>query len=202
VLILVRHGRTATNAEGRLLGHADPPLDGVGRAQARAVAAELAPLIGDARVVSSPLGRTRETAEIICRGPVEIDERWIELDYGAFDGRPLLDIEAETWATWRADPDFAPERGESLRALSERVETACAALIVDAAERDVVVVTHVSPLKAAVVWALGVGPEVTWRMFVAPGSITRIATRPDGPVLLSFNETPWSSAAGVGEADG
>ena len=42
---------------------------------------------------------------------------------------------------------------------------------------------------AAAVWAMGVGDEVTWRLYVAPGSITRVGCRPHGPVLLSFNET-------------
>ena len=52
-----------------------------------------------------------------------------------------------------------------------------------------VVVTHVSPLKAAVAWALDVGDAVTWRLFVAPASITRIAVRDDGgAVVHSFNE--------------
>ena len=62
----------------------------------------------------------------------------------------------------------------------------------DAVDRDIVIVTHVSPVKAAVVWALGVGDEVTWRTYVAPGSITRIAPRRFGPVLSAFNVTPWS----------
>jgi broad specificity phosphatase PhoE len=52
----------------------------------------------------------------------------------------------------------------------------------------VVVVSHVSPIKAAVAWALGVGDEVTWRLFVAPASLTRIALGDRGPVLHTFNE--------------
>ncbi len=52
-----------------------------------------------------------------------------------------------------------------------------------------VVVSHVSPVKAAVGWALDVGPEVAWRTFVAPGSITRLGVGPTGPVLRGFNET-------------
>jgi broad specificity phosphatase PhoE len=74
-----------------------------------------------------------------------------------------------------------------------RVCAACDELIAESAERDVIVVTHVSPVKAATAWALGVGDDVTWRMYVAPGSITRIAPRAWGRVLTSFNETPWSS---------
>jgi len=191
-LIVVRHGQTDANARGLLLGRADPALDAVGRTQASAVAAALAPLHRDARIVSSPLRRCRETAAIIRRDrDVDIDDRWIELDYGAFEGVPITDVPETTWARWRADPDFAPEGGESLRALGLRVAGACESLLDEIASRDVVVVTHVSPVKAAVVWALGVDESVTWRTYVAPGSITRIGHRRAGvPTLLSFNEIP------------
>jgi broad specificity phosphatase PhoE len=51
------------------------------------------------------------------------------------------------------------------------------------------VVTHVSPLKAAVAWALGVPDDVAWRMFVAPASVTRIGLGERGPALHAFNVT-------------
>lgn len=193
MLIVVRHGQTNANARGVLLGHADPGLDDVGRAQAQAVAARLAPIAGAARVVSSPLLRTRQTATIIAGdGNVDIDERWIELKYGELEGTPVDDVSEDTWRRWRNDPDFAPDGGETLRALGQRVEEACDDLLAEAAHSDVIVVSHVSPVKAAVVWALGVGDDVTWRTYVAPASITRISVRRFGPVLASFNETPWS----------
>ncbi len=184
MLIVVRHGRTVANAQGRLLGRDDPPLDHEGLAQARALGAVLRP----DRVVSSPLARARQTAEAFGL-PVEIDERWIELDYGALEGTPTADVPPETWAEWRADVCYRPEGGESLRELSDRVDQACADLVAESTRHDVVVVTHVSPVKAAVAWALGVGCEVSWRTFVAPASITRIASGPWGPSLQSFNET-------------
>ena len=200
MLIVVRHGQTSANARGLLLGRADPALDAVGRDQAAAVAAELAPLAPGTRIVASPLMRTSETAAIIAGESgieVEIDERWIELDYGDLEGTPVADVPADTWRRWRADPTFVPAGGESLQSLGQRVSAACDELLRAAADRDVIVVTHVSPVKAAVVWALGVGDEVTWRTYVAPGSVTRIAPRPFGPVLSEFNVTPWS-ASGVG----
>jgi broad specificity phosphatase PhoE len=194
VLIVVRHGRTDANAAGLLLGRADPPLDAVGRGQASAVAAALAPLRRGTRIVSSPLRRARETAALIAReGPVEIDERWVELDYGTYEGRPLADVPEDTWVRWRSDVSFAPEGGESIQSLGARVVSACAELLPDAEESDVIVVTHVSPVKAALAWALGVGDEIAWRSFVAPGSITRIGSRQGTPVLRSFNETPVHS---------
>jgi broad specificity phosphatase PhoE len=53
---------------------------------------------------------------------------------------------------------------------------------------EVVVVSHVSPIKAAVAWALGVGDEVAWRTFVGLASITRIGLTERGPLLRTFNE--------------
>src|SRR6476659_9040363 len=134
MLIVVRHGQTANNARGLLLGRSDPSLDDVGRAQASAVAAALATRSRDARIVSSPLARTRETAAIIARDePVDIDERWIELDYGSAEGVPVDAVPAETWARWRSDPDFAPDGGETLVALGRRVTDACDDLLDEAA---------------------------------------------------------------------
>ena len=190
MLLLVRHGQTKENARGVLLGRQDPPLSPVGRRQAEA----LAPVIPrDARVVSSPLRRARETADAFGL-PVVVDERWIELDYGALDGCAPEELDQDGWRRWRADPAFIPAGGESLIALGERVRDACEELAGEAMERDVAVVTHVSPIKAAIAWALGVGDAVAWRMFVRDGSIARIRVDAHAPVLLSFNETPLAGA--------
>lgn len=185
-IVVVRHGRTEANARGLLLGRADPALDDVGRAQARALATAVLRSGPVDAVVSSPLLRARQTAEAFgCE--VRIDERFVELDYGEWDGRPVADVPAEVWSEWRSDPDFAPPGGESLGALDRRVRAACEDLA--AVGGTVVVVTHVSPLKAAVTWALGVGDETAWRTRVDPASITRISTEGPVPVLRSFNET-------------
>ena len=189
-IIVVRHGQTAANARGLLLGRLDVDLDDVGRAQAAALVAALpTPDL----VVTSPLARTRQTAAAF-GVEAEVDERWIEMDYGDFDGRPTGDVTAETWAQWRADVDFAPPGGESLARVTARVCDALDGLVARAVGRRVVVVSHVSPIKAAVGWALAMGPEVSWRTFVAPGSITRLGVGPSGPSLRSFNETMHLSA--------
>lgn len=192
-LIVLRHGRTEANASGLLLGRRlDPGLDDLGRAQAAALGAAV---VGAARVVSSPLRRARETAAALGL-PVEVDDRWAEMDYGELDGTPIADVPAETWVRWRSDLDHAPPGGESIAALGARVRDACGALAAEAAERDVVVVTHVSPLKAAVAWALGVPDDVAWRMFVAPASVTRIAVGERGPSLHAFNVTAHLDSLG------
>lgn len=189
-LILVRHGRTVANASGLLLGRADPPLDEVGRAQAASLTSIVERPV---RVIASPLRRTRETAQAFGR-PVEIDERWIELDYGDFDEQPLGSLPPGTWERWRADLDFRPPNGETLRELGVRVRDACEDLVEDARDGDVVVVTHVSPLKAALAWAIGVGDEIAWRVHVTPASVARVGIRPNGPVLLTLGETAHLAA--------
>jgi broad specificity phosphatase PhoE len=117
-----------------------------------------------------------------------VDERWTELDYGDFDNRPPGDLAPELWQQWRSDPSYRPGGGESLVELGERVRAACDDLAPRAADGNVVVVTHVSPIKAGVAWALGTGDEVAWRMFVTLASITRIGVTERGAVLRSFNE--------------
>lgn len=185
MIYVVRHGRTASNAAGLLLGRADPPLDEVGHAQAEALGRSLGKVD---LVVTSPLERARQTAACI-DGPVRVDERFIELDYGEWDQRSFGDLPAGSWEAWRADIDFAPPGGESLADLGERVRAGLEDLVEAAQGSKVAVVTHVSPLKAAAAWALGVGDEIAWRMFVAPASVTRIDVSRGQPTLVGFNDT-------------
>jgi broad specificity phosphatase PhoE len=184
VLLIVRHGQTQANADGLILGRGDPPLTDLGRRQAAALA-EALPV--PAVVVSSPLQRARETAAAF-GVPVQTDDRWIELDYGAMDGTPAASVDDDLWARWRADPDFAPPGGEALSALGARVRESCQVLAEQATDDVVVVVTHVSPIKAAVAWALGVGDEVAWKLFVEDAAVCRIRMGPFGPLLIAFNE--------------
>ncbi len=96
----------------------------------------------------------------------------------------------EVWQTWRSDPHFVPGGGESLAQLGLRVRAACEELADEARHRDVVVVTHVSPIKAALAWALGAGDDASWHMFVQVASIARVGIDRWGPSLRSFNEVP------------
>ncbi|NLA35418.1 MAG: histidine phosphatase family protein [Actinobacteria bacterium] len=196
MLYIVRHGRTESNASGLLLGHADPPLDELGRWQAAQAARSLSPSNGVTlgRIISSPLVRARETAEALAaQNPiapaVTVDDRLIELDYGDWDQIPIRDIRPAQWRAWQADVDFAPPGGESLAELHERVVAALDELVDEARERDIAIVTHVSPIKSIVAWALGVGVEVSWRMFVTNAAISTVSTANGRPQLHRFNDT-------------
>lgn len=183
---VARHGRTEANAGGLLLGRADPDLDAEGVEQARRLAAAVPP---DVLVVSSPLQRCVATAAA-CATDVALDERFLELDYGELDLTPVSEVPAATWAAWRADPHFRPPGGETLAELADRVAAGLEHWVAEAtaAGRDLLVVTHVSPIKAAVAWALGVGIGISWRTYVAQASVTRIAVSERGPSLHAFND--------------
>ena len=185
MLLIVRHGRTVANASGLLQGRVDNPLDVVGRQQAHEISLALGTVD---IVVSSPLQRARETAEPLGL-PLRLDERWIELDYGEWDELPVTEITADQWTQWRSDSTFAPPGGESLAELDQRVAEACNDLLAEAAELNVAVFTHVSPIKSAMAWALGVEEQISWRLQVGQAQISRIAVREGRPLLTSFNET-------------
>jgi alpha-ribazole phosphatase len=192
VLILVRHGESVANAQGLLLGRTDAELTETGRAQALAARALVYGPAAEVR--SSPLRRARDTAELLALGPlIAVDEQWIEVDYGEFEGQPLGGIPAEVWQHWQRDRDFRPQGGETLAEVDRRISAACEELFaVDgagarSADGDVVVVSHVSPIKAAVAWALGT-VDLYWRLHLRTASVTRIGWNRDAPILHGFNE--------------
>ncbi len=192
MLILVRHGESVANAQGLLLGRTDAELTETGRAQAAAVPSLLERPVAEVR--SSPLRRAVDTAQLLELGlPVVVDERWIEVDYGEFECQPLGDIPADVWQKWQRDRDFCPADGESLAEVDLRIAGACEELFAAdgtgarRADGDVLIVSHVTPIKAAVAWALGT-PDLYWRLYLRTASVTRISWNLDAPILHGFNE--------------
>lgn len=188
MIVFARHGQTAPNREGLVLGRADPELTEEGHRQATLLAAALADEPVTA-ILTSPLLRARQTAEPVgaaCGVPVAVDERLVEIDWGAWEGRSTGSLAQSDVERWKADKGTAPE-GESLDSLSQRVESFCTEHL--DGDGLVVAVSHVSPIKAAAAWAMGVDGTVAWRMFLGLASITRVGQGRTSPVLLSFNET-------------
>lgn len=134
-LWLMRHGQTEWNAAGRMQGHLDSPLTALGRQQARRQAAIMAPILEartDIALISSPLGRAFETANIVFGDrPFQLQPDFREISVGAFEGRTRPELEAEfpdlfskSWLGWY---DLAPE-GEGIERLRERVSAGLSAL--------------------------------------------------------------------------
>ena len=194
VLLLVRHGEATANVAGQLVGRSDVALTERGRQQAAALGPHLGPV---RRLISSPLRRALDTARALGTGcEVEVDHRWIEVDYGELEGKRPGDLAPELWQEWRRSVSFRPPDGESLVEVGQRVFAACEELFAvegtgaRATDGHVVVVSHVSPIKAAVGWALGTGDEVAWRLHLGTGSLTRLAWGGAGPLLEQYNWTP------------
>lgn len=194
-LVLVRHGAVASNERFGLVGRTDERLTEEGARQASALAAALGG-IGLARVLSSPLARCLSTARRIAeaaRVDVTVDDRLIEQDYGAWEGRTpgeILDPGAEDGglaARWWSDPTVAPPGGESLASVAERVEQLAGEIAADGPAGPVVLVSHVGPIKCLVarVAGLALGTGVR-RFFLDPGTYSVIDWGERG-VLRVFN---------------
>ena len=108
------------------------------------------------------------------------------MHYGEWDGMPIADVPIDAWRQWRSDPDFKPPGGESLRDVSKRVGSLMGELLTT--DDLVIVVSHVSPIKAALIWALGGPDQMAWRMFIDVASISSIGMRQGIPCMLGFNE--------------
>lgn len=192
-LLLVRHGETAWNADGRLQGHLDIPLNDVGRAQAGRLAAALV----DERepidaIYSSDLARALQTAQAVADAtgvPVTALATLRERCFGAFQGRSFAAIEAELphdAERWRRrDPDWAPPGGgESLLRFQERITQIVCGLAAQNIGKHVAVFTHGGVLDVLYRAATGLGLQDarTWQLDNA--AINRLLWTPDGGLTL------------------
>jgi probable phosphoglycerate mutase len=182
-LVLVRHGVTAHTIEKRFSGglaSANPGLSDEGRDQIRSVASWLSPLADrvDA-VVTSPVRRTRESAEILAEAlghPLEEEPGFAEMEFGTWDGLTFAEVAEKHQAdldAWLGSLDTAPGgTGESFRSVEERVLAGLQRLLDDHAGRTVVVVSHVTPIKTLVAHAVDAPLTSVFRMELSPGSVT------------------------------
>jgi glucosyl-3-phosphoglycerate phosphatase len=130
-LVLVRHGVTDWNREGRWQGRLDPPLSEGGRHEAELVAGRIASNadLTPARIVASTLARATETAEVIGRAlgvAVDLEPRLMEIGAGEWEGRTHEELEAsdgERYLAWRTTPGYGPPGGEPLADAARRVRS-------------------------------------------------------------------------------
>jgi broad specificity phosphatase PhoE/ribonuclease HI len=195
-LILVRHGVTEYSVAKRFAGRSDLELTEEGKAQAARTARRIGELGPVHVLISSPLRRTRQTAEAIAAEigmSVDIEDGFVETDFGDWDGYTFSEV-SERWPdemqAWLADSSVAPPGGESFDSVTRRVRRARDRILAQHAGNTVVAVSHVTPIKILVRLALDAPPAALHRMYLAPASISQIDYFGDGPVSLrSFNES-------------
>jgi probable phosphomutase (TIGR03848 family) len=207
-VLLIRHGRTQANADGVLAGWSPGVfLDERGREQAAALSARLDALPLTA-LVSSPLDRTLETADILLRErpsvPRHADERLGEAQYGDWTGKPLKELAKEPmWKVVQAHPSGAVfPGGESMAAMQHRAVTAVREWNGTLGEDAVyAVVSHGDIIKAIVADALGLHLDQFQRLRVDPCSVSVIEYTSTRPFVERMNDT-GGSLAGLGHPTG
>jgi probable phosphoglycerate mutase len=194
LVLLVRHGLTPTT--GRLLPGRAPGLhlSDEGRRQAEAVARRIATLPRVAAVYTSPLERARETGAAIARArrlALRVERGLLELDIGDWTGRSLRrTARGPEWQAVQRHPSgFRFPGGESFIEMQARVVGALGRIVARHRGQTIVAVFHADPIKAAVAAALGVHLDLFQRIAIAPASVTAIAYRAHGPVVLTVNST-------------
>lgn len=195
---LVRHGETLWNAERRIQGQSDSPLTDKGETQARQVA-ERAKALGITHIITSDLGRTRRTAEIIadiCGCDVTLEPRLRELNMGVLERRPLdsLTEEEEGWRRQLVNgtADGRIPEGESMQELSERMHAALAACLELPEGSRPLLVSHGMALGCLVSTILGLPAYAERRLRLRNCSISRI----------DYQQSLWLASGWVVETAG
>ena len=165
-LVLIRHGETDWNVEGRYQGQANPPLNARGRAQARRLAEELRG-VGLDVLYSSPLRRALQTAQVIAETlglPLHIEPRLMEINQGDWEGCLRSEIAArypDLFRRWETEPwEVTPPGGESLAQVQARVYAALDEILARHPRQCVGLVTHRIPIALTKTRYQGLDPDV------------------------------------------
>jgi ribonuclease H / adenosylcobalamin/alpha-ribazole phosphatase len=204
-LVLVRHGVTVHTADKRFsggLGGTNPGLSADGKAQARATADWLAPLADEIdALVSSPVRRTVETAEILAERldqKLQIEDGLAEMEFGSWEGLTFAEVRErypDDVDAWLGSLEHTPGGGESFSQVQARVRSSLDRLLSTYPEKTVLAVSHVTPIKVLVAHALGAPLDAVYRMELAPASVTVLSFFADGNASMRlFNARPMESA--------
>ncbi|HVY10027.1 MAG TPA: bifunctional RNase H/acid phosphatase [Mycobacteriales bacterium] len=186
---LLRHGETPLSIEKRFSGHGDAALTDRGLAQAEAAAGRVLG-VGLDVIVSSPLRRTRQTAEIVARRvgvDVVVDDGFAETDFGEWEGLTFGEVgkaSPDALREWLDDPNIAPPGGESMAATAKRVHAARDRTIASYPDQKVLVVSHVTPIKLMLRDALDAPLHSVFRIHIDPASVSVIDWRASGPSVV------------------
>ena len=196
-LVVVRHGVTDWNREGRFQGHLDPPLSEIGRREAGLVAERIASddLLRPVRIVSSSLARAAETAAAIGAASgvrVEPDDRLMEIGQGEWEGRTHAELEVADARRYRAWRDAAgvrqPPGGESIESAMTRVR-AVLDEIARSGDATVCLVSHGGTMRVLARLLFDLADDRSWALDVDNASVG-VATLVDGRWRLDrWNDT-------------
>ena len=196
-IFLIRHGETPLTPQKKFSGDGplNPELTEQGLAQAELVAKAVSKLNPEI-IISSPLKRTRQTADAISRVtglPVNYDTAWLECSFGIWDGMSIAEVKEKypaDYHSWISSTAFAPPQGESYDEVAERIDDALEAILAIYPGQRVAVVTHNGTIKTAAKLVIGAQNDSIFHIDVSPCSITTISMWPsDGlRALRSLNE--------------
>ena len=194
-LLIVRHGETEWNAEGRIQGHTDIGLSENGAQQARSLGQRLADRQIDV-AYSSDLKRTSETARLaLGHRNVVLNEtpRLREYHKGIFEGMTLTEIQTQFPDEYpkylEKDLSYAPEGGETTRDVSTRMASIFQEIKAKHLDETVLVVSHGGALRAAMVSLLGMPLEGNWSFVFGNCGLPMVDTFADNAGLRLFNDT-------------
>ncbi|MGA0902202.1 MAG: histidine phosphatase family protein [Candidatus Nanopelagicaceae bacterium] len=197
MIYLVRHGQTALTPQRKFsgIGPLNPELTPSGLKEADLVASEIARIKPDV-LISSPLQRTKQTAEAISKSTgleIVYEEMWKECDFGIWDGLSIDEVKAgfpDEYAMWVSTSSFAPPGGESYDSAMARALQGLQDISAEFPHKKVCVVTHNGMIKTALAAAIKAEPSVIFNLDVSPASISCISIWPsDGLMAIrSANE--------------
>lgn len=193
-IVAIRHGETTWNAEARLQGQLDIPLNARGLRQAATLAGALHDE-GLVAVYSSDLGRAWQTAEALAVPlglPLVADLGLRERCFGVLEGLTYPEIDAH-WPDlarrWRTrEPDFVPERGESLQQFAERCVAAAERLAADHAGESIALVCHGGVLDCLYRAATHVPLDLPRTWGLGNAGINRLLFTPQGFSMVGWND--------------
>lgn len=195
-LVLLRHGATRHSGERRFSGRNDLPLDDAGVAQATALGARASTLGPVDALLSSPLPRAVQTAQIIGAAlelPVQNVDAFTETDFGSWEGLTATEVRRDwpaEFAAWLGSSEVAPPNGEALSTVERRVRRGRDEILATHPDRTVVIVTHVTPIKVLLRLALDAGPSTMFRIQLDTGSISIADYYADGQCFVRLmNDT-------------
>lgn len=204
-IVAIRHGETAWNAESRLQGQLDIPLNALGRRQAAALAGALRDE-GIDLVVASDLGRAWETARALAGPlglPLQAEPGLRERGFGLLEGHTYREID-ERWPEmarrWRTrDPDFAPEGAESLRGFYARAVATAERWALAHPGRTLALVSHGGVLDCLYRAAARIALDAPRTWVLGNAGINRLLHTPQGFTLVGWNDAAHLDGLAVDE---